>query len=184
MDFDINLYREKMQKTIQFFSEDLASIRVGRANPKLLEKIMVPYYGTPSSLEAVATIKTPDARTLLIAPWEVNLLKEIEKAIQASDLGITPQNDGKQIRLSFPSLTEERRRELTKQVAKQGEEAKVALRNVRREANEKAKELKKNSIFTEDELIKTEKEIQELTDNFTKEVDLIVESKNKDIMEF
>ena len=183
MNFDIAPFGEKMKKTIFVLSEELGGIRVGRASARVLDKVKVSYYGTPTSLDGVATIKTPDARTLLIAPWETSLLKEIEKAILAADIGIIPQNDGKQIRLIFPSLTEERRKELTKQVGKMGEESKVALRNIRREANDKAKELKKSSELTEDELKHTEKEIQELTDKYSKEVDSVVEKKNKEIME-
>lgn len=183
MKFDTAPYEEKMKKTIFALGEELAGIRVGRASTKLLEKIRVPYYGTPTSLDGVATVKTLDARTLSITPWETSVLKEIEKAIAASDLGINPQNDGKQIRLVFPSLTEDRRKELTKQVAKLGEEAKVALRNIRRDANEKAKEQKKSSVLTEDEEKTAEKSVQDLTDRFSKEIDVVVEKKDKEIME-
>lgn len=183
MKFDLTPYEEKMKKTITALSEELGGIRVGRANAKVLDKIKVPYYGTPTAIEGVATIKTIDARTLTITPWEASVLKEIEKAILASDLGINPQNDGKMIRLVFPSLTEERRKELTKQVAKIGEEAKVALRNIRRDANDKIKDQKKNSILTEDEQKVAEKNVQELTDRYIKEVDSLIDKKDKEIME-
>lgn len=183
MKFDTTIYEEKMKKSIAALKDELGGIRVGRASIKVLDKIKVPYYGTPTSIDSVASIKTLDAKTLSITPWETSILKDIEKAIQASDLGINPQNDGKVIRLSFPSLTEERRKELTKKVAKIGEESKIALRNVRREANEKSKDQKKKSILSEDEQKVAEKDIQVLTDRFTKEVDKVIEKKNKDIME-
>ena len=173
----------KMQKTIEVVMGDFASVRAGRANAAVLDKITVPYYGTPTAVDGVATVKTVDARTLVITPWETNVLKELEKAIQASDIGITPQNDGKCLRLVFPALTEERRKELTKQTAKMGEDAKVALRNIRREANDKAKEMKKNSEMTEDEQKASEKLVQDLVDRYIKEVDAAVEKKNKEIME-
>ena len=183
MKFDWKPYEEKMKRTISVLGEEFGTIRVGRANARVLDKIMVPYYGTPTALGSVAAIKAVDARTLTITPWEAPLLKEIEKALLASDLGITPANDGKQIRLSFPALTEERRRELTKKTAKLGEEAKVALRNVRREANEEAKKLEKTSALTEDDLKHAEKEIQDLTDRYSKEVDAAVAKKDKEILE-
>lgn len=183
MKFETVSYEEKMKKTISALSEELSAIRVGRASTKLLDKIKVPYYGTPTSLDGVATVKALDARTLTITPWETSVLKEIEKAIQASDLGINPQNDGKCIRLVFPTLTEERRKDLTKQVAKLGEDAKVALRNIRRDANEKSKEQKKNAVLTEDEQKTAEKNIQDLTDRYSREVDIVIEKKDKEIME-
>jgi ribosome recycling factor len=183
MKFDITPYEEKMKKTIAALTEEYGGIRVGRANAKVLDKIKVPYYGTPTAIEGVASVKTLDARTLTITPWEASVLKEIEKAILASDLGINPQNDGKMIRLVFPSLTEERRKELTKQVAKIGEDAKVALRNIRRDANDKIKEQKKNSVLTEDEQKVAEKNIQDLTDRYIKEVDALIDKKDKEIME-
>ena len=183
MRFDVKHYEEKMKKTIAVLGEDFASIRVGRASAKLLDKITVPYYGTPTGLDGVATVKTTDARTLLITPWETSILKEIEKAILASDLGITPQNDGKSIRLSFPSLTEERRKELTKKTAKMGEDSKVAIRNIRREAVDTAKKAQKAGELTEDDLKLAEKDIQDLTDKYIKEVDVVVAKKDKDIME-
>ncbi|MBP5155189.1 MAG: ribosome recycling factor [Clostridia bacterium] len=181
--FDIKPYEEKMKKSISVMEEDFGTIRVGRANAKLLDRITVPYYGTPTGLDGVATIKTPDARTLLITPWETSVLKDIEKAIQASDLGINPMNDGKSIRLNFPPLTEERRKELTKKTAKMGEECKVAIRNIRRDANDAAKKMQKSSEITEDDLKQAEKTIQEVTDKYIKEVDVVVAKKDKEIME-
>ena len=181
--FDIKPFEEKMKKSISVLEEDFDTIRVGRASSKVLDKITVPYYGTPTGLDGVATIKATDARTLVITPWETNMLKEIEKAILASDVGITPTNDGKCIRLSFPALTEERRKELTKKTAKMGEDCKVAIRNIRREANDNAKALKKNSVITEDDLKDAEKKIQDLTDKLIKEVDAAIAKKDKEIME-
>ena len=181
--FDVKPFEERMKKSISVMEEDFGTIRVGRANAKLLDKITVPYYGVPTGLDGVATIKTPDARTLLITPWETSVLKEIEKAILASDLGINPQNDGKAIRLSFPALTEERRKELTKKTAKLGEECKVAIRNIRRDANDAAKKMQKSSEITEDDLKQAEKQIQDVTDKYIKEVDVVVAKKDKDILE-
>ena len=182
MKLDTKAFEDKMKKTIAVLEEEFACIRIGRASARVLDKITVPYYGTPTAVD-VATVKAIDARTLAITPWETNMLKELEKAIQASDIGITPQNDGKCLRLVFPALTEERRKELTKQTAKMGEEAKVAVRNIRREANDKAKEMKKNSEMTEDEQKASEKIVQDLADRYVKEVDAAVEKKNKEIME-
>ena len=183
MKLETKAFEEKMKKTIAVLEEEFACIRVGRASARVLDQITVPYYGTPTAVDGVATVKTVDARTLVITPWETNVLKELEKAIQASDIGITPQNDGKCLRLVFPALTEERRKELTEQTAKMGEDAKVALRNIRREANDKAKEMKKNSEMTEDEQKASEKLVQDLVDRYIKEVDAAVEKKNKEIME-
>ena len=183
MKLDTKAFEDKMKKTIAVLEEEFACIRIGRASARVLDKITVPYYGTPTAVDGVATVKAVDARTLAITPWETNMLKELEKAIQASDIGITPQNDGKCLRLVFPALTEERRKELTKQTAKMGEEAKVAVRNIRREANDKAKEMKKNSEITEDEQKASEKIVQDLADRYVKEVDAAVEKKNKEIME-
>lgn len=182
MKLDNKIYEEKMKKTITVLNEEFESIRVGRASPRVLDRIQVSYYGTMSDIESVATVKTVDARTLLITPWEAKMLKDIEKAIQASDLGINPQNDGKSIRLVFPPLNEERRKELTKQTAKLGEDAKVALRNIRREANDKCKDMKKKSEMTEDEQKASEKSIQDLTDKYIADVEACVEKKNKEIM--
>ena len=183
MKLDTKAFEDKMKKTIAVLEEEFACIRIGRASARVLDKITVPYYGTPTAVDGVATVKAIDARTLAITPWETNMLKELEKAIQASDIGITPQNDGKCLRLVVPALTEERRKELTKQTAKMGEEAKVAVRNIRREANDKAKEMKKNSEMTEDEQKASEKIVQDLADRYVKEVDAAVEKKNKEIME-
>ena len=181
--FDVKPFEERMKKSISVMEEDFGTIRVGRANPQLLSKITVPYYGVPTGLDGVATIKTPDARTLLITPWETSVLKDIEKAILASDLGLNPVNDGKAIRLNFPALTEERRKELTKKTAKMGEDCKVAIRNIRRDANEAAKKMQKASEITEDDLKQAEKAIQDATDKYIKEVDAVVSKKDKEIME-
>ncbi len=182
MKLDTKVFEEKMKKTIEVLNSDFDGIRVGRASARVLDKIQVPYYGSMSDIESIASVKAVDARTLLITPWEAKVLKDIEKAIQASDLGINPQNDGKAIRLSFPPLNEERRKELTKQVAKLGEEAKVALRNIRRDANDKCKDMKKKSEMTEDEQKSSEKAIQELTDKYIAQVDVCVDKKSKEIM--
>ena len=171
-----------MQKTIAAFNSDIATIRVGKANARVLDKVTVDYYGSPTPVSQMAELKVPEPRTLLITPWDASTLKAIEKAIMASDVGITPQNDGKSIRLIFPQLTEERRKELTKQVAKRAEEAKVALRNIRRDANDHAKDLKKKGEMTEDEQRQSDKLTQDLTDKYIKEVDDITAAKNKDIM--
>lgn len=181
--FNVKPFEERMKKSISVLEEDFATIRVGRASAKVLDKITVPYYGTPTGLDGVATIKASDARTLVITPWEANMVKEIEKAILASDVGITPTNDGKCVRLVFPALTEERRKELTKKTAKMGEECKVAIRNIRRDANDAAKAMKKNSEITEDDLKDAEKSIQDVTDKYIKEVDSVVARKDKEIME-
>ena len=176
-------YEEKMKKTAAVFEQELSTIRAGRANPAVLDKITVDYYGTASAINQVAGISVTDARTIVIQPWDIKLVKTVEKAILASDLGITPISDGKVIRLTFPPLTEERRKELTKQIEKMGEESKVAIRNIRREANDKCKAMKKNSEMTEDEQKESEKSIQELTDKYIKEIDKITSTKNKEILE-
>ncbi len=173
----------KMRKAIDFLLEELATIRAGKANAAVLDKIMVDYYGSMSKINQVAAIATPDPRTLTIQPWDATLTKEIEKAILASELGITPQNDGKIIRLSFPPLTEERRKELTKTVAKKGEDAKVTIRSIRRDFLDNYKAMQKKSEITEDDLKGIEKDIQDLTDSHIKEIDSLVEKKNKDILE-
>jgi len=183
MKLDKKEYEIKMQKSCASYKTELESIRVGRANPNVLNKITVDYWGTPTPITQVGTVSVPDARTLLITPWEANLTKAIEKAINMSDLGINPQNDGKSIRLSFPPLTEERRKELQKQVAKLGEDAKVAIRNIRRDANDACKKMNKNSEMTEDEQKASEKEVQDLTDKYIKQIDQITEKKQKDILE-
>ena len=178
----IKSHEAKMQKTLDVLSKELAAVRAGRANPAVLDKITVEYYGAPTPLNQVAAISTPDPRTLAIQPWDGSVLKAIEKAIQVSDLGINPQNDGKQIRLNFPPLTEERRKELIKGVSKTGEEAKVALRNIRRDALDKFKAAQKKSEITEDELHDGEDKMQKLTDKFGKDIDKLVEAKSKEIM--
>ena len=182
MKLDTKSYEEKMQKSIVSYQYELDSVRVGRANANVLNKITVDYYGSPTQISAVAQISTPDARTLAIQPWDASTLKAIEKAILTSDLGINPQNDGKMIRLTFPALTEDRRRELTKQVAKMGEDAKVAIRNIRRDAIDKCKDMKKKSEMTEDEQKASEKSVQDLTDKYIKEVDNVTAKKSQEIM--
>ena len=182
MKYDTKPTEERMKKTIAAYAEHLSTIRAGRANPQVLSKVTVDYYGVPTPINQMAEIKATDPRTLMIAPWDASTLKDIEKAILASDVGITPANDGKVIRLAFPQLTEERRKELTKQIAKLGEEAKVAIRNIRRDANEESKEMKKNGELNEDEQKQAEKLIQDVTDKYIKEVDKVTEEKNKEIM--
>ena len=183
MKLDTKIYEEKMKKTIASYSENLSTIRAGRANPDVLKKINVDYYGSPTPISSIAEIKVSDARTLTITAWDKSIMKGIEKAILTSDLGINPQNDGSCIRLSFPPTTEERRRELSKQIAKMGEDAKVAVRNIRRDANDKVKAQKKNSEMTEDEAKASDKNIQDLTDKYIKEIDGVTASKTKEIME-
>lgn len=173
---------EKMQKSIESLKNNFASIRAGRATPAVLEKINVDYYGVPTPIQQMAAISVAEARVLLIQPWDVSTLKEIEKAILASDLGITPNNDGKVIRLAFPQPTEERRKELCKSVKKYGEEAKVAVRNLRRDTLEKCKAMKKNGEITEDDQKDAEKKIQKLTDRYCEEADKAVSEKEKEIM--
>lgn len=174
---------EKMNKTINVLKEELANIRAGRANPHLLDKITVEYYGVPTPVNQVANITVPEARQIVIQPWDAKLLSAVEKAIHASNLGLNPNNDGKVIRLIFPPLTEERRVELTKQVKKDGENAKVAIRQIRRDAMENYKKMKKNSEITEDDLKDAEKDIQEITDKYIEDIDKIVDAKVKEIME-
>lgn len=176
------MYEERMKKTIMVLEEDFATIRVGRANPHVLDKITVNYYGSEVPINQVGNITVPEARLLQIAPWESNMLKEIEKAIQASDVGINPQSDGKVIRLAFPELTEDRRKQITKDVKKKGEDAKVAIRNVRRDALDAFKKQEKKSDITEDDMKNLEKEIQDLTDKYIAELDKKVEAKNKEVM--
>ena len=175
-------YDAKMQKTVDVVVSDFASVRAGRANAAVLDKITVDYYGVATPLNQVATISSPDPRTLMIQPWDSSLLKAIEKAIQTSDLGINPQNDGKVIRLAFPQLTEERRRDLTKQVRKYGENGKVAIRNIRRDAMDKLKALEKKSEITEDDLKVMEKELQDLTEKRCKQVDEMTAKKETELM--
>ena len=183
MKLDTKDYEVKMQKSVANYGENLSTIRAGRANPDVLKKIMVDYYGAPTAITSIAEVKVADARTIVITAWDKSIMKGIEKAILTSDLGINPQNDGSCIRLSFPPTTEERRRELSKQIAKMGEDAKVAIRNIRRDANDKVKALKKNSEMTEDEAKSSDKSIQDLTDKYIKEIDRVTADKTKEIME-
>ncbi|MBQ7523648.1 MAG: ribosome recycling factor [Oscillospiraceae bacterium] len=180
---DFEQFTGKMEKTMESLISRFDAVRAGRASAKVLDQIKVSYYGTETPINQVGTISSPDARTLLIQPWDGSLLKEIEKAIQISDLGINPQNDGRVIRLVFPQLTEERRIELTKQVKKYGEEAKVAIRNLRRDAVDQVKKQQKASEITEDDEKKAEKDIQDLTDKFIKRVDEACAKKEKELME-
>ena len=183
MKLDTKEYEVKMQKSIASYKENLSTIRAGRANPDVLKKVMVDYYGSPTPISSIAEIKVTDARTITITAWDKSAMKGIEKAILTSDIGINPQNDGSTIRLTFPPTTEERRRELSKQIAKMGEDAKVAVRNIRRDANDKVKAQKKNSEMTEDEAKASDKNIQDLTDKYIKEIDGVTASKTKEIME-
>ncbi len=174
-------YTGKMDKTIEVMQSDFAAVRAGRANAAVLDQVKVDYYGTPTPIQQIATVSSPDPRTLVIQPWETKLLKDIEKAILMSDLGINPQNDGRVIRLAFPQLTEERRKELAKQVKKYGEDSKVAVRNIRRDAMEKFKAQKKKSEITEDDLKDIEKELQKITDDYIKKIDDLVAKKDKEL---
>ena len=174
-------FNEKMQKSYDFLKEDLSSIRAGRANPKVLDKIKVDYYGAPTPIPQVGNVSVPEARIIQIAPWDKTLIKAIEKAIMASDLGITPSNDGAVIRLVFPELTEERRKQLSKDIHKKGEEAKVAVRNIRRDGNDALKKLKGTEV-SEDEIEDLNDELQKITDKFVKDIDAAVEEKTKEIM--
>ena len=183
MKLDVKEYEVKMQKSIASYKENLSTIRAGKANPDVLKKIEVDYYGSPTAINSIAEVKVTDARTLTITAWDKSAMKGIEKAILTSDLGINPQNDGSCIRLTFPPMTEERRRELSKQIAKLGEDAKVAIRNIRRDANDKIKALKKDSEMTEDEAKQSDKLVQDLTDKFIKEIDSVTAAKTKEIME-
>jgi ribosome recycling factor len=176
-------YDEKMHKTLSVLSAELATVRAGRANPAVLDKILVDYYGTPTAIQSLAAVSVAEARILVIQPWDKSVLGPIEKAIQKSDLGINPTNDGVVIRIAFPQPTEERRRELCRNVQKMGEEAKVAVRAIRRDANEKFKAQKKKSEITEDDLKDLEKEIQNLTDKMIKEIDATTAKKEKEILE-
>ncbi|MFA9463780.1 MAG: ribosome recycling factor [Velocimicrobium sp.] len=182
MELEMNKYEDKMKKTLTTLNEEYISIRAGRANPHLLDKLTVDYYGQPSSLQSVANVSVPEARVILIQPWEGSLVKIIEKAILASDLGLTPSNDGKSIRLVFPELTEERRKELVKDVKKKGENAKVAVRNIRRDANDTFKKKNKDSEISDDDLKQAEAKIQKLTDKYIDEVEKAVEAKSKEIL--
>jgi ribosome recycling factor len=178
-----DVHEDKMKKTIDSLLNEFGSVRAGRANPAILDRVRVDYYGASTPIGQMAAISVAEARNIVISPWDASSLKAIEKAILASDLGVNPQNDGKVIRISFPSLTEERRKELVKIVHKYAEDGKVAIRSIRREAIEEYKELKKKSTITEDDLKDSEKDMQELTDKYCKEIDLYLEKKQKEIME-
>ncbi len=182
MNVDFKEYAKKFDKTLDHLAEEFGAVRAGRANAKVLDRISVEYYGQETPLNGVASISSPDARTLVIQPWDTNLLKDIQKAIQMSDLGINPQNDGRVIRLVFPQLTEERRKDLTKQVKKYAEEAKVAMRNVRRDGMDYVKNLKKKSEITEDDQKKAEKDLQDMLDKYIKKVDEALAAKEKELM--
>lgn len=182
MDQRLNQYEEKMEKSVGALEKDFAAIRAGRANPHILDKIKVDYYGTPTPLQQVGNISVPEARILQIQPWDSSLIKEIEKAILNSDLGINPTNDGKVIRLVFPELTEDRRKELAKDIKKKGENAKVAIRNIRREANDAFKKMNKASEISDDEVEALEQDVQKLTDKYVANIEKTVEDKTKEIM--
>ena len=179
---EIKEYEEKMSKSLDSLKEEFSSIRAGRANPHILDKIKVDYYGAPTSLQQVANISVPEARMIQIQPWESSLIKEIEKAILVSDLGIPPNNDGRVIRLVFPELTEDRRKELAKDVKKKGDNAKVAIRNIRRDANDSLKKANKAGELSDDELSNAEDEVQKITDKYTALVDKAIEEKTKEIL--
>ena len=182
MSVDFNDYSRRMDKALEHLADEFGAVRAGRANAKVLDRITVEYYGSETPLNGVATISSPDARTLVVQPWDTTILKDICKAIQMSDLGINPQNDGRMVRLVFPQLTEERRKELAKQVKKYAEDAKVAMRNIRRDGMDYIKKLKKNSEITEDEQKKAEKDLQDMLDKFTKKVDEALAAKEKELM--
>ena len=183
MKAEYKAYEERMKKSVASVAADFAAVRAGRANASVLDRIMVDYYGTPTPIHQIASIGSPDPRTLTIQPWDAGAVKLICKAIQESDLGINPQNDGKIIRLGFPQLTEERRKELVKQIAKYAEGGKVAIRNIRRDAVEAFKARKKNSEITEDDMKIAEKDIQKMTDDMCKEIDALTEKKEKELLE-
>ena len=180
---DYSEFEEKMKKTCEALTAQLATIRAGRSNPSVLDQIRVDYYGVPTPVQQVASVATPDPRSLLIQPWDNSVLKDIERAILASDLGINPQNDGRAIRLVFPPLTEERRKDLVKQTKKYGEECKIAVRNIRRDAMDKFKKQQKASEITEDDYKDIEKDIQKMTDDYIKEIDTITENKDRELTE-
>ena len=182
MNVDFKEFARRMDKALEHLEEEFGAVRAGRANPKVLDRNTVEYYGSETPLNGVATISSPDARTLVVQPWDTKLLKDIQKAIQTSELGINPQNDGRVIRLVFPQLTEERRKELAKQVKKMAEDAKVAMRNIRRDGMDYVKKLKKNSEITEDDQKKAEKDLQDLLDKNIKRVDASLASKEKELM--
>ena len=179
---ELKIYEEKMKKSYDNMLEDITGSRAGRANAYVVEKIKVDYYGTPTPIQQVGNISVPEARIILIQPWEKSLIKEIEKAINMSDIGINPTNDGSSIRLVFPELNEERRKDLAKQIKKLGEETKVAIRNIRRDANDKVKKMEKNGEMTEDDVKKADKDVQKMTDKFIEDIDKAVDNKTKDVM--
>ncbi|MBO5413498.1 MAG: ribosome recycling factor [Clostridia bacterium] len=179
---EFNHIEEKMNKTVSALAESLAEVRAGRANPAILNKVRIDYYGTPTPINQVAGISVPEARLIVIQPWDTSILKEIEKEILKSDIGINPNNDGKVIRLAFPELTEERRKELVKDIKKMGEESKVAIRSIRRDGIDEAKAKQKNSEITEDELKGAEDQIQKLTDKKVAQIDEMIDAKEKEIM--
>lgn len=180
---EYKVFEDKMKKTLDSVAADFGAVRAGRANAAVLDRIMVNYYGTPTPIQQIASIASPDPRSLVITPWDTSAVRSIEKAIQESDLGINPSNDGKSLRLVFPQLTEERRKELTKQIAKYAEGGKVAVRNIRRDAMEKFKKLEKSGELTEDDLKVAEKDIQKLTDEMIKKIDVLCAAKEKELME-
>ncbi len=182
MDSRIKEYNDKMSDSIDALKEEFSNIRAGRANPRLLDKITVDYYGQPSPIQNIANISVPEARVIQIQPWEATLIKDIEKAIMQSDIGITPSNDGKIVRLIFPELTEERRKDLVKDVKKKAENAKVAIRNIRRDANDSIKKMEKSSDISEDEQRVLEDEVQKMTDKFIDTIDKVLEEKSKEIL--
>ena len=179
---NLDKFEEKMMKTVSVYDENLAEIRAGRANPAILNKITIDYYGTPTPINQVAGISVPEARLIVIQPWDGSILKEIEKEILKSDIGINPSNDGKVIRLAFPELNEERRKEIVKDIRKMAEEAKVAIRSIRRDAIDEAKTMQKNSEISEDELKGAEDNIQKLTDKYVDQIDSVLEKKEKEVM--
>ena len=181
MDSRVAVYDEKMKKACEFLESDYASSRAGRANPHVLDKIRVDYYGTPTPIQQIGNVTVPEARIIQIAPWEKNMIREIEKAIMTSDLGINPSNDGVVIRLVFPELTEERRKDLVKDIKKKAEDGKVAIRNIRRDGNDAFKKLAKTEV-SEDEIKQLEDQLQKLTDKYIKDIDVLMEAKSKEIM--
>jgi ribosome recycling factor len=183
MKLDTRDYEARMKKSLASYNENLSTIRAGRANPDVLKKVSVDYYGSPTPISSIAEVKVADARTIVITAWDKSIMKGIEKAILTSDIGINPQNDGSAIRLTFPPTTEERRRELSKQISKMGEDAKVAVRNIRRDATDAIKNAKKKSEMTEDEAKSSDKAVQDLTDKYIKEIDVVTAAKTKEIME-
>ena len=183
MSINLSTYEDKMKKTISVLETEMKAVRAGRANPAILDKVTVEYYGAPSALTTIANVSVPDARSILVQPWDASILADIEKAILKSDIGITPNNDGKAIRLNFPPLTEERRKEIVKTLRKRGEDSKVAIRSIRRDAMEDAKTLKKNGEITEDDVKNAEKDIQKLTDNYIKDIDSVIAAKEKEVLE-